>query len=114
MPEGRGRSCLRGPGGPIMCSRRTSRAGRRPRIPKGGWVIQGQDPLSPREEQQLVSNLLAGDDEAVREVYARFGRPIYTLGLRLLGSADAAEEPTQHLFLTAWPTAARFDAARAP
>jgi RNA polymerase sigma-70 factor (ECF subfamily) len=75
-------------------------------------VIQGQDPLSPREEQQLVSNLLVGDDEAIREVSSRFGRPIYTLGLRLLGSAEAAEELTQDVFLTAWRKAASFDAAR--
>jgi len=73
---------------------------------------QGQDPLSPREEQQLVSDLLLGDEEAIREVYARFGRPIYTLGLRLLGSAEAAEELTQDVFLAAWRKAARFDAAR--
>jgi RNA polymerase sigma-70 factor (ECF subfamily) len=74
--------------------------------------IQGQDPLSPKEEQQLVSNLLTGDEEAIREVYARFGRPVYTLGLRLLGSAEAAEELTQDVFLTAWRKAGRFDAAR--
>src|SRR5947209_883707 len=49
---------------------------------------------------------------AIREVYARFGRPIYTLGLRLLGSAEAAEELTQDVFLAAWRKAARFDAAR--
>jgi RNA polymerase sigma-70 factor (ECF subfamily) len=75
-------------------------------------VFQGQDPLSPREEQRLVSDLLVGDEEAIREVYSRFGRPVYTLGLRLLGSAEAAEELTQDVFLTAWRKAARFDAAR--
>jgi RNA polymerase sigma-70 factor (ECF subfamily) len=78
----------------------------------GGRVFQGQDPLSPREEQQLVANLLLGDEEAIREVYARFGRPVYTLGLRLLGSSEAAEELTQDVFLTAWRKAARFDSAR--
>jgi RNA polymerase sigma-70 factor (ECF subfamily) len=75
-------------------------------------VLQGQDPLSPREEQQLVANLLQGDEETIREVYQRFARPVYTLGLRLLGSAEAAEELTQDVFLTAWRKAARFDAAR--
>ena len=75
-------------------------------------MLQGQDPLSPREEQQLVANLLHGDEESIREVYQRFARPVYTLGLRLLGSAEAAEELTQDVFLTAWRKAARFDAAR--
>jgi RNA polymerase sigma-70 factor, ECF subfamily len=72
----------------------------------------GQEPLSAREEQQLVSRFLLGDEEAIRQVYQRFARPVYTLGLRLLGSAEAAEELTQDVFLTAWRKAARFDAAR--
>ena len=71
-----------------------------------------QEPLSSREEQQLVSRFLLGDEEAIRQVYQRFARPVYTLGLRLLGSAEAAEELTQDVFLTAWRKAARFDAAR--
>jgi RNA polymerase sigma-70 factor (ECF subfamily) len=55
---------------------------------------------------------MLGDEDAIREVYTRFGRPVYTLGLRLLGSSEAAEELTQDVFLTAWRKAARFDAAR--
>jgi RNA polymerase sigma-70 factor, ECF subfamily len=60
----------------------------------------------------LVEGLLAGDDTAVRALYTRFGRPVYTLGLRLLGTREAAEELTQDVFLTAWRKAARFDATR--
>ena len=59
-----------------------------------------------------MEQLLIGNDEAVRALYARFGRPVYTLGLRLLGSREAAEELTQDVFLTAWRKAARFDPAR--
>lgn len=59
-----------------------------------------------------MEGLLAGDDDAIRQLYARFGRPVYTMGLRLLGSREAAEELTQDLFLTAWRKAARFDPAR--
>jgi len=69
-------------------------------------------PLLPREEEQLMEQLLAGNEDAVRTLYARFGRPVYTLGLRLLGSREAAEELTQDVFLTAWRKAARFDATR--
>jgi RNA polymerase sigma-70 factor (ECF subfamily) len=69
-------------------------------------------PLLAREEQQLVEGLLAGNEDAVRALYARFARPIFTLGLRLLGSSEAAEELTQDVFLTAWRKAARFDATR--
>jgi RNA polymerase sigma-70 factor (ECF subfamily) len=56
--------------------------------------------------------LLAGDEAAVRALYARFGRPVYTMGLRLLGTREAAEELTQDVFLTAWRKAARYDPSR--
>jgi len=59
-----------------------------------------------------MEGLLAGDDDAIRALYARFGRPVYTMGLRLLGSREAAEELTQDVFTTAWRKAARFDPAR--
>lgn len=59
-----------------------------------------------------MDGLLVGDDAAVRALYARFGRPVYSLGMRLLGTREAAEELTQDVFLTAWRKAARFDASR--
>lgn len=85
-----------------------------PYIPLGGYpmIFESAGPLSAHEEQVLVGRLLCGDEEAVRTIYARFARPVYSLGLRLLGSAEAAEELTQDVFLTAWRKAARFDATR--
>lgn len=68
--------------------------------------------LFAREERQLVEGLLAGNEDAVRALYARYARPIFTLGLRLLGSPEAAEELTQDVFLAAWRKAARFDPSR--
>jgi len=59
-----------------------------------------------------MQGLMAGDDAAIRTLYGRFGRPVYTMGLRLLGTREAAEELTQDVFLTAWRKAARFDPAR--
>src|SRR5438876_9993144 len=75
-------------------------------------TFEREGPLSPESEQALMQQLLAGDDRAIRNLYGRFGRPVYTLGLRLLGSSEAAEELTQDVFLAAWRKAARFDAAR--
>ena len=69
-------------------------------------------PLLPREEEQLVEGLLAGDQDAIRALYSRFGRPIYSMGYRILGNTEAAEELTQDVFVTAWRKAARFDPAR--
>ena len=59
-----------------------------------------------------MEGLLNGDDDAIRALYARFGRPVFSLGMRLLGSREAAEELAQDVFLTAWRKAARFDPAR--
>jgi RNA polymerase sigma-70 factor (ECF subfamily) len=59
-----------------------------------------------------MEGLLAGDDVAVRALYARFGRPVYSLGMRLLGTREAAEELTQDVFVMAWRKAARFDPGR--
>jgi RNA polymerase sigma-70 factor (ECF subfamily) len=59
-----------------------------------------------------MEGLLAGNDDAIRTLYARFGRPIYSLGLRLLGTRESAEELTQDVFLTAWRKGARFDPSR--
>jgi RNA polymerase sigma-70 factor (ECF subfamily) len=73
---------------------------------------RGDGPLLAREELQLVEGLLAGNEDAVRALYARYARPIFTLGLRLLGSPEAAEELTQDVFLAAWRKAARFDPSR--
>jgi len=59
-----------------------------------------------------MRRLISGDEDAVRALYGRFGRPVFGLGLRMLGSAGAAEELTQDVFLAAWRKGGRYDAAR--
>jgi RNA polymerase sigma-70 factor (ECF subfamily) len=59
-----------------------------------------------------MEGLLEGNEDAIRSLYSRFGRPVFSMGMRLLGSREAAEELTQDVFLTAWRKAARFDPAR--
>ena len=68
--------------------RRQARSGTAGVYLEGVRVIGRPDgPLLAREEQQLVEGLLGGNEDAVRALYARYGRPIFTLGLRLLGMA---------------------------
>ena len=74
------------------------------------FPIEG--PLTPEVERQLMRELTLGNEEAVRVLYARFSRPVYTLGRRLLGTPEAAEELTQDVFLAAWRKAPRFDPTR--
>ena len=69
-------------------------------------------PLTPDAERDLIRRLLAGEEEAIRILYARFARPVYGLGLRLLGNPEEAEELTQDVFVALWQKAGRFDPAR--
>src|SRR6266540_3661654 len=75
-------------------------------------TFEGDGPLSRESEFELMQALVAGDEDAVRALYSRFGRAVYTLGVRLLHSAEAAEELTQDVFLAAWRKGARFDPNR--
>jgi RNA polymerase sigma-70 factor (ECF subfamily) len=75
-------------------------------------TFEHEGPLSRESEQELMRQLVAGNEEAVRTLYGRFGRSVYTLGMRLLGSNEGAEELTQDVFLAAWRKAGRFDSNR--
>jgi RNA polymerase sigma-70 factor, ECF subfamily len=59
-----------------------------------------------------MGRLVAGDADAIRTLYSRFGPPIYSLGVRMLGSSESAEELTQDVFVMAWRKGSAFDAAR--
>ena len=50
-------------------------------------TAQSEGPLIAREEQQLVEQLRAGNEDAIRAIYARFSRPVFSMGMRILGSA---------------------------
>jgi RNA polymerase sigma-70 factor (ECF subfamily) len=78
----------------------------------GVLVTFPEGPLSSDSERELMKRLVAGDEGAIRTLYARFGRSVYTLGFRILGTPEAAEELTQDVFLSAWRKGVHFDAAR--
>ena len=59
-----------------------------------------------------MQRLAAGEEDAVREVYARYGGPIFGLARRMLGDHHLAEEATQQTFVQAYRAAARFDTSK--
>ncbi len=61
-----------------------------------------------RHDHVLVQALARRDLSALSELYDRYGRIAYTLGYRILGEAEAAEDVVQDAFLAAWRGAGTF------
>jgi len=55
-----------------------------------------------------------GDEEAVRSLYAAYGRLVHTVAHRVLRDPGLADEATQQTFVQAWRAAATFDEDRDP
>lgn len=55
-----------------------------------------------------------GEPGAVREVYDRYSRPVFTVAYQALGDRSLAEEAVQQTFLQAWRASSKFDLDRDP
>src|ERR671939_1160587 len=69
-------------------------------------------PLAHLSDEALLALVARSDDEALAELYDRFGRQAYALALRILRDAALAQDAVQDAFLTAWRTAPSFDPLR--
>jgi RNA polymerase sigma-70 factor (ECF subfamily) len=80
------------------------------------WRRGQAKPERPAEERDDAELLLAigqsDRDRALPELYRRYDRRLYGLGLRLLGDGGLAEELVQETFVRLWRTADRFDPER--
>src|ERR1700680_3773955 len=63
-------------------------------------------------DPDLVAQLAAGSQEALAELYDRYGRLAYSVALRVLGDPGRAEDAVQEAFLRIWNHAASCDASR--
>lgn len=61
------------------------------------------------DEPQLIERAKAGDAAAAGEIVERYQRRIYTLCVRILADADAAEELTQETLIKALTGLEKFD-----
>ena len=64
-------------------------------------------------DEAVVALVARSDQEALAELYDRFGRVAYGLALRVLRDEKLAEDAVQEGFLTAWRIADRFIHERA-
>lgn len=61
-----------------------------------------------------MARFRTGHPEAVREIYARYGRAVFAIAIRALGDRSLAEEAVQDTFVKAWRAAERFDPSKPP
>jgi len=69
--------------------------------------------LTHLSDEAVVALVARRDEQALAELYDRFGRVAYGLALRIVRDQALAEDAVQDAFLAAWRTAARFNAERA-
>jgi RNA polymerase sigma factor (sigma-70 family) len=66
--------------------------------------------MSP--EQELAERFRAGDENALRMAYDRYGGAVFHLATRLLANRSDAEDVTQTTFVAAWLGRGTFDPER--
>lgn len=64
------------------------------------------------DEMRLVARIRAGDQQAMSELYDRYAKVVYAVGLRVLQDAAGAEDVLQDVFLQLWRNPDAFDASR--
>jgi RNA polymerase sigma-70 factor (ECF subfamily) len=70
-------------------------------IPEGDWV-------------RLVRGIATGDQQALRALYERTHRLVFTLAVRISGSRETAEEVTLDVFRDVWLRGAQYDPGGGP
>jgi RNA polymerase sigma factor (sigma-70 family) len=64
--------------------------------------------LTQISDEELVSLVAGSDDQALAELYDRFGRVAYGLALRILRDEALAQDAVQDAFLGVWRSADRY------
>jgi RNA polymerase sigma-70 factor, ECF subfamily len=72
-----------------------------------------QTSVSQRQQEgDLLQAIARGDQDALRQLYRAFERPLYTLGMRWLHDQALAEELVQEVTLRIWRRASSFDPSK--
>lgn len=64
------------------------------------------------DDVALMGAVRRGNEDALRSLYERYGRLVFTVTLRLTRDAGLAQEVTQDVFVRCWERASAFDPGR--
>jgi len=65
------------------------------------------------EDLDLMTRVATGDEQAVSQLYDRFGSLVYRLAYQTMPTRAEAEDAVQEIFVRLWRTAERYDPKRA-
>lgn len=65
------------------------------------------------DDNALADRFVQGDEKALKEMYDRWSRLVYSLAVHSLGDFSEAEDVTQRTFVSAWTSRSQFDSERA-
>lgn len=65
-------------------------------------------------DRETLERFREGDEAAVKAVYERFSRPVFSIALHILRDRDLAADATQQTFVKAWRAADRIESDRDP
>lgn len=82
--------------------------GRRGRAQRGPVDGRGSDPA----DVQIIQRVVAGDQQALGELYDRWSKPAFSLARRVCADEGLAEDVVQEVFIAFWREPGRFDPAR--
>jgi RNA polymerase sigma-70 factor (ECF subfamily) len=82
---------------------------------KNDHIGQGQSKRNAHggKDENLVWRVAQRDEEALSELYDRYGGLIYGMGKKWLGDSSLAEDLVQDVFISVWRNAKSFDPSRA-
>jgi RNA polymerase sigma-70 factor (ECF subfamily) len=62
-----------------------------------------------KNDQELISGYLAGDEDALEELIRRHIQPVYTFIYRYVGSPDEAQDILQDVFIRVWKNIKKYN-----
>jgi RNA polymerase sigma-70 factor (ECF subfamily) len=75
------------------------------------YTEKTKEPVSEKDWVGLVQSIATGDQHALRALYARTHRLVFTLIMRITHNRETAEELTVDVFYDVWRRASAYDAA---